>query len=249
LIDMTLRCPVCGDRADMCFAHGDDWKKRPTAPADTDRWLAWSGGRYPDDSPGGVVHAESDGTIVLDDGVTTWNPLRALDWFARRHDSTIGGSDACTTSQRPLSASSPTGLGADRADDAGAVLDDRRSSETVVASTAHVAPPRSDLVAALSAGSTHDLLDEVRARAEAVLHDARALFGSLADVSRGGTAEFARDVLAVLAACDRLRDALQAYHDLVPALAECANECGEARLYSDLKQANDVAAAALEAER
>jgi hypothetical protein len=40
--------------------------------------------------------------------------------------------------------------------------------------------------------------------------------------------------------------ALKAYHDLVPALAECANECGEARLYSDLKQANDRARAALD---
>lgn len=28
MIDLTLRCPVCGDRADMCFKHGDDWKKR-----------------------------------------------------------------------------------------------------------------------------------------------------------------------------------------------------------------------------
>lgn len=29
MIDLTLRCPVCDGRADMCFAHGDDWKKRP----------------------------------------------------------------------------------------------------------------------------------------------------------------------------------------------------------------------------
>lgn len=28
--DLTLRCPVCGLRADMCFTHGDEWKKRPT---------------------------------------------------------------------------------------------------------------------------------------------------------------------------------------------------------------------------
>jgi hypothetical protein len=28
-LDLTLRCPVCGRRADMCFDHGDDWKKRP----------------------------------------------------------------------------------------------------------------------------------------------------------------------------------------------------------------------------
>jgi hypothetical protein len=27
-LDMTLRCPVCARRADMCFDHGDDWKKR-----------------------------------------------------------------------------------------------------------------------------------------------------------------------------------------------------------------------------
>jgi hypothetical protein len=29
MIDLTLHCPVCGQRADMCFAHGDDWKQRP----------------------------------------------------------------------------------------------------------------------------------------------------------------------------------------------------------------------------
>jgi hypothetical protein len=27
-VDLTLRCPTCGKRADMCFNHGDDWKKR-----------------------------------------------------------------------------------------------------------------------------------------------------------------------------------------------------------------------------
>ncbi len=27
-VDLTLRCPTCGERADMCFAHGDEWKKR-----------------------------------------------------------------------------------------------------------------------------------------------------------------------------------------------------------------------------
>src|SRR5947207_8218182 len=26
--DATLRCPTCNRRADMCFEHGDDWKKR-----------------------------------------------------------------------------------------------------------------------------------------------------------------------------------------------------------------------------
>lgn len=28
MLDLTLRCPTCGLRADMCFDHGDDWKKR-----------------------------------------------------------------------------------------------------------------------------------------------------------------------------------------------------------------------------
>jgi hypothetical protein len=49
---------------------------------DLERWMEWSDGRYPDDSPGDVIHATRDGTIVLDDGVTTWNPLRALAWYA-----------------------------------------------------------------------------------------------------------------------------------------------------------------------
>lgn len=34
MIDLTLRCPTCGKRADMCFAHGTEWKRRghdPTA--------------------------------------------------------------------------------------------------------------------------------------------------------------------------------------------------------------------------
>jgi hypothetical protein len=44
---------------------------------------------------------------------------------------------------------------------------------------------------------------------------------------------------------EQLRAALEAYHELAPALAECANECGEARLYSDLNQANVRAHAAL----
>jgi hypothetical protein len=30
-IDMTLRCSTCGRRADMCFEHGDNWKKRGAA--------------------------------------------------------------------------------------------------------------------------------------------------------------------------------------------------------------------------
>jgi hypothetical protein len=27
-VDLTLRCPTCGRRADVCFDHGDQWKKR-----------------------------------------------------------------------------------------------------------------------------------------------------------------------------------------------------------------------------
>lgn len=27
-LDLTLCCPECGRRADVCFDHGDDWKKR-----------------------------------------------------------------------------------------------------------------------------------------------------------------------------------------------------------------------------
>jgi hypothetical protein len=28
VLDLTLCCPTCGKRADMCFDHGGDWKKR-----------------------------------------------------------------------------------------------------------------------------------------------------------------------------------------------------------------------------
>jgi hypothetical protein len=51
---------------------------------ESQRWLAWSGDSYPDDSPGDVISAEADGTVILDDSVTTWNPLRALEWYADR---------------------------------------------------------------------------------------------------------------------------------------------------------------------
>jgi DNA-binding FadR family transcriptional regulator len=53
-------------------------------------------------------------------------------------------------------------------------------------------------------------LVEIRSRAEAVLDNARAKFGSLVDDSRGGTVELARDVLTVLAECGRLREQLGA---------------------------------------
>jgi hypothetical protein len=44
---------------------------------------------------------------------------------------------------------------------------------------------------------------------------------------------------------NEIRDALRAYHELMPGLAECANECGAALLYSDAHQANARAEAAL----
>lgn len=42
------------------------------------------GERTPDESPGAVIAAEPDGTIVLDDGITTWNPRRAKAFLAAR---------------------------------------------------------------------------------------------------------------------------------------------------------------------
>jgi hypothetical protein len=53
------------------------------------RWLAWSGGDYPDESPGDVIAAEADGTIVLDDSITTWNPKRAAAFFKADRDTAI----------------------------------------------------------------------------------------------------------------------------------------------------------------
>lgn len=45
-------------------------------------WLVWSGGRYPEDTVGDVIAAYADGTIMLDDSLTIWNPLRALAFVA-----------------------------------------------------------------------------------------------------------------------------------------------------------------------
>ncbi len=28
MIDLTRKCPTCGKRADMCFTHGEIWKRR-----------------------------------------------------------------------------------------------------------------------------------------------------------------------------------------------------------------------------
>jgi hypothetical protein len=69
------RCPECGEYCWPLRAEVEQLTQ------DQNRWLAWSGGQYPDDSPGDIISAEVDGMIVLDDGVTTWNPLRALAWF------------------------------------------------------------------------------------------------------------------------------------------------------------------------
>jgi hypothetical protein len=52
--------------------------------ADLDRWNSWSGGGQPDDTPGEVIIAYADGSIMLDDAIATWNPLRALGWYATR---------------------------------------------------------------------------------------------------------------------------------------------------------------------
>jgi len=64
------------------------------AEAEVKRWLDWSGGQHPDDSPGDVIAAYPDGTIVLDDDITTWNPLRACAWLATNHRPDSGESAA-----------------------------------------------------------------------------------------------------------------------------------------------------------
>lgn len=43
------------------------------------RYMERREGTVPDLSPGDVIASYSDGTIVLDDGITTWNPERALE--------------------------------------------------------------------------------------------------------------------------------------------------------------------------
>lgn len=40
--------------------------------------------KIPDWSEGDVIAAYDDGTIVLDDGITTWNPERAREFLERR---------------------------------------------------------------------------------------------------------------------------------------------------------------------
>lgn len=52
-VDLTLRCPVCGLRADMCFAHGDEWKRRPPPPRHgmTEAQLRAGVNEFTDDDP------------------------------------------------------------------------------------------------------------------------------------------------------------------------------------------------------
>lgn len=90
-------CAKCGrallalDALDAANKNWDDWQENAfKAEAERDLWLAWSDGKYPDDSPGDVIAAESDGTITLDDGITTWNPLRALGWYAAAKEKEVG---------------------------------------------------------------------------------------------------------------------------------------------------------------
>jgi hypothetical protein len=59
-----------------------------------DRWDQWSQGSKPDDSPGDVIDANWDGTIVLDDGIVTWNPLRALAFLSGRGEGKVHGRTA-----------------------------------------------------------------------------------------------------------------------------------------------------------
>lgn len=56
---------------------------------DLHRWLEWSGADYPDDSPGTVIAADADGTIMLDDSVTVWNPLRGLEYLIKRLEAEV----------------------------------------------------------------------------------------------------------------------------------------------------------------
>ena len=56
------------------------------AEREVGKWLAWSNGQQPDDSTGDVIAAYDDGTIILDDSITTWNPLRALKFMRSARD-------------------------------------------------------------------------------------------------------------------------------------------------------------------
>lgn len=45
-------------------------------------WIRWSKGRYPDESEGEIIAVYADGTLLFNDGITSWNPLRALEFIA-----------------------------------------------------------------------------------------------------------------------------------------------------------------------
>lgn len=80
-------------------------------------WLAWSDGRYPDDSPGDVISAEFDGTIILDDGITTWNPLRALAFYHQQIEQLTKALRLAIGDMLEAEAKPRTGFGADMAVD------------------------------------------------------------------------------------------------------------------------------------
>jgi hypothetical protein len=77
-IDLTLRCPTCGRRADVCFDHGDHWKKRHlrlTKGAPVDDLVETSTGRG-SHQPELVQPAPDLLQTVVDEILTTdpWRP-------------------------------------------------------------------------------------------------------------------------------------------------------------------------------
>lgn len=65
---------------ERCAVHGaGEWPPRCQYCG---RYLPYNN-LIPDESPGDVVWADENGTIVLDDGVTTWNPRRAREFLVQ----------------------------------------------------------------------------------------------------------------------------------------------------------------------
>jgi transposase-like protein/phosphohistidine swiveling domain-containing protein len=96
--DDVASCDNCGHRGQIADFRADEYDSNPPADArseDTDTMLQDFGGgmamaSFEDDmrdygggdiSPGDVIAATPDGTIVLDDGITTFNPERAYQWL------------------------------------------------------------------------------------------------------------------------------------------------------------------------
>lgn len=52
-------------------------------------WLTWSQGRYPDDSAGQIIEAYPDGNILLDSGLTAWDPIRAVHHLSKLQGNTL----------------------------------------------------------------------------------------------------------------------------------------------------------------